>query len=168
MNKLLLKFTMIFIFIASNICHSQKLEYYFPNGKKLDEGKTPNYVSNMYFSNEKTYYYKLLNKSNILSVCFKLFSDEPLFIIGNNVTEEQISKATREFKLRDFYRSFDYTHELDKLISSKNTTQNDILTILGKPDNYNISNNNTCLYYRKPNTTFIFNEGILINYQIMK
>ena len=144
-------------------------DMYFPDGAKYKgKSKNINQLNAELFKNIPIYDYFTQDGTDYPVVGFKLFTNEPLWIMTKH--PDKIKKYIAEFNLSDFLTGWEFESELKKGIEKKYLTDLYILTTLGKPDK-RISMGDTKKSYEQwtyanYGTSLYFENSVLVRYII--
>ncbi|KQS45944.1 hypothetical protein ASG38_15150 [Flavobacterium sp. Leaf359] len=173
------KIFILFSLLAFNLCYSQAIEYYYPNGKFIDKGISVNNLVKKYFPDVNLFHNPSLegstdahaNKEGVYSVYYKILSNKPLFVLAyNKHTQKQIDDAIAAFDLENYYKNWRFDYDIKNSVREKKLTDINLYEALGKPDNINTTSNGnltiTTMSYKYPDVVFVLKNGIVTSYSL--
>jgi len=134
MKKLIL---IIFTFTISTFLLGQnnglKNAFYLPNGEKyIGIAHTMGEINLEMEEYGRVYIYTYRKNDFSTDVGFKLFTDEPLWILTTDTN--LIENAIKSFNLYEYLNSWEFEFDLERYIKMKTLTDIFILETIGKPD----------------------------------
>ena len=165
-------------FLITFNCFAQS-SFYYPDGTviKMPEGQTSiNDVLRVHFPNvELTNIYFGEGKCDDVTIIFKKYTENPLFVNGPIKKERQIKKCAEGFNIFTVYNESNLKSDLNSFISDQRDTDY-IKGVFGYPRNKTIDTDQTGEievynyrpYYDIRDFDLVFVDGILARYVIYK
>ncbi|WP_299798540.1 hypothetical protein [uncultured Maribacter sp.] len=167
MRKLI---TLLFTIFFLNFSFGQnKLKFYMGDGTEYSgTGKNINQLNNEVEEHGRVYTYDadLKDGNSMTMVGFKLFTNEPLWVLTDD--KSSIQEGIDSYNIDDFLSSYQCEMEIEKFIEKGSLTDIFILETLGQPNKkskyYDQDIQIDLWTYRDIGTTFSFRKGIVKSY----
>ncbi|SKB82656.1 hypothetical protein [Maribacter arcticus] len=158
---------LIAILFVSYTFGQNKIKTYLPDGTDYaGSGTTINQLNKEFEEHGRVYTYDADNGDSMSMVGFKLFTNEPLWVLTDD--KSTIQKSIESFNVDDFLYSYKCEMEIEKFIKKGTLSDIFILETLGQPDNkskYFDEDIQIDLWtYRDIGTTLSFRNGIAKSY----